>query len=102
MAVSDDDDKQKYFEYKFIKISYHIHSTPLKHPFLRSLLVSLSSHGDNNILFCMLLFHRYEGKRMEIETWLTRMENRCERMGVVATTADVLEAQQKEQKVSVF
>ncbi|KAL5273214.1 hypothetical protein ACFFRR_000154 [Megaselia abdita] len=41
---------------------------------------------------------RYEGKRMEMETWLTRMENRCERMGVVATTADVLEAQQKEQK----
>lgn len=29
------------------------------------------------------------------------MENRCERMGVVATTADVLEAQQKEQKVGI-
>lgn len=28
------------------------------------------------------------------------MENRSERMGVVASTADVLEAQQKEQKVS--
>lgn len=27
------------------------------------------------------------------------MENRVERMGTVATTADVLEAQQKEQKV---
>lgn len=36
---------------------------------------------------------------MEIEAWLQRMENRSERMGVVATTADVLEAQQKEQKV---
>ncbi|XP_055384442.1 dystrophin-like isoform X2 [Condylostylus longicornis] len=41
---------------------------------------------------------RYESKRLEIETWLSRMENRCERMGSVATTADVLEAQQKEQK----
>ncbi|CAD7092949.1 unnamed protein product [Hermetia illucens] len=41
---------------------------------------------------------RYESKRLEIETWLSRMENRCERMGTVATTADVLEAQQKEQK----
>lgn len=39
---------------------------------------------------------------MEMETWLTRMENRCERMGVVATTADVLEAQQKEQKVRIL
>jgi hypothetical protein len=37
---------------------------------------------------------------MEIETWLQRMENRAERMGGIATTADILEAQQKEQKVS--
>lgn len=36
---------------------------------------------------------------MEIETWLQRMENRAERMGGIATTADILEAQQKEQKV---
>ncbi|XP_055852378.1 dystrophin, isoforms A/C/F/G/H isoform X9 [Episyrphus balteatus] len=41
---------------------------------------------------------RYEAKRLEIEKWLARMENRAERMGAVATTADVLEAQQKEQK----
>ncbi|XP_063701703.1 dystrophin, isoforms A/C/F/G/H isoform X4 [Culicoides brevitarsis] len=41
---------------------------------------------------------RFEAKRLEIEAWLTRMESRSERMGVVATTADVLEAQQKEQK----
>uniref|UniRef100_A0A336KZ29 CSON001198 protein n=1 Tax=Culicoides sonorensis TaxID=179676 RepID=A0A336KZ29_CULSO len=41
---------------------------------------------------------RFEAKRLEIEAWLTRMENRSERMGVVASTADVLEAQQKEQK----
>lgn len=47
------------------------------------------------------LIHRYEGKRLEIETWLSRMENRSDRMGVVATTADVLEAQQKEQKVGI-
>lgn len=30
------------------------------------------------------------------------MENRSERMGSVATTADVLEAQQKEQKVRIY
>ncbi|XP_053684970.1 dystrophin, isoforms A/C/F/G/H isoform X6 [Sabethes cyaneus] len=41
---------------------------------------------------------RYDAKRIEIENWLTRMESRSERMGVVATTADVLEIQQKEQK----
>lgn len=42
----------------------------------------------------------YETKRLELEKWLARMEARAERMGSVATTADVLEAQQKEQKVS--
>ncbi|XP_039438024.1 dystrophin, isoforms A/C/F/G/H isoform X7 [Culex pipiens pallens] len=41
---------------------------------------------------------RYEAKRIDIESWLNRMESRSERMGVVATTADVLEIQQKEQK----
>ncbi|XP_023158470.1 dystrophin, isoforms A/C/F/G/H isoform X5 [Ceratitis capitata] len=41
---------------------------------------------------------RYETKRLELEKWLARMEARAERMGNVATTADVLEAQQKEQK----
>ncbi|XP_029733075.2 dystrophin, isoforms A/C/F/G/H isoform X10 [Aedes albopictus] len=41
---------------------------------------------------------RYDAKRIEIENWLARMETRSERMGVVATTADVLEIQQKEQK----
>ncbi|XP_067614346.1 dystrophin, isoforms A/C/F/G/H isoform X3 [Eurosta solidaginis] len=41
---------------------------------------------------------RYEAKRLELEKWLARMEARAERMGNVATTADVLEAQQKEQK----
>lgn len=45
------------------------------------------------------IYFRYEAKRLEIEAWLARMENRSERMGGVATTADVLEAQQKEQKV---
>lgn len=43
---------------------------------------------------------RYEAKRLEIETWMQRMESRAERMGTVATTADVLDAQQKEQKVN--
>uniref|UniRef100_T1E925 Putative dystrophin n=1 Tax=Anopheles aquasalis TaxID=42839 RepID=T1E925_ANOAQ len=41
---------------------------------------------------------RYEAKRLEIDGWLTRMENITERMGPVATTADVLEIQHKEQK----
>ncbi|XP_037038480.1 dystrophin, isoforms A/C/F/G/H isoform X6 [Bradysia coprophila] len=41
---------------------------------------------------------RYESKRLEIEAWLARMENRSELMGPVGTTADILEAQQKEQK----
>ncbi|TMW54019.1 hypothetical protein DOY81_000887, partial [Sarcophaga bullata] len=41
---------------------------------------------------------RYEAKRIELEKWLQRMEARAERMGTVATTADILEAQQKEQK----
>lgn len=42
---------------------------------------------------------RFDAKRIEIETWLARMENRSEQMSKIATTADVLEAQQKEQKV---
>ncbi|KRF83665.1 dystrophin, isoforms A/C/F/G/H isoform X23 [Drosophila virilis] len=41
---------------------------------------------------------RFEAKRLELEKWLGRMEQRAERMGTVATTADILEAQQKEQK----
>lgn len=51
--------------------------------------------------YCVLLFFlfRYETKRMEIEKWLQRMESRLEQMGKIATTVDVLEAQQKEQKV---
>lgn len=46
------------------------------------------------------LFGSFEAKRLELEKWLARMEQRAERMGTVATTADILEAQQKEQKVS--
>uniref|UniRef100_A0A1A9X1L4 Uncharacterized protein n=1 Tax=Glossina brevipalpis TaxID=37001 RepID=A0A1A9X1L4_9MUSC len=45
---------------------------------------------------------RYEAKRLELEKWLQRMEARTERMGTVATTADILEAQQKEQKIFEF
>ncbi|XP_068153853.1 dystrophin, isoforms A/C/F/G/H isoform X4 [Drosophila tropicalis] len=41
---------------------------------------------------------RFEAKRLELEKWLGRMEQRAERMGSIATTADILEAQQKEQK----
>lgn len=53
------------------------------------------------LVFFLLSSHkRYEAKRIEIETWLARMEHRLEQMGKIATTADVLEAQQKEQKVS--
>ncbi|XP_030080851.1 dystrophin, isoforms A/C/F/G/H isoform X11 [Drosophila hydei] len=41
---------------------------------------------------------RFEAKRVELEMWLARMEQRAERMGTVGATADILEAQQKEQK----
>ncbi|XP_024887336.1 dystrophin-like isoform X9 [Temnothorax curvispinosus] len=41
---------------------------------------------------------RYEAKRNEVEVWLARMETRLERMRAVGHTADVLEAQLKEQK----
>jgi hypothetical protein len=42
---------------------------------------------------------RYEAKRVEVDTWLGRMEARIQRMPQVGNTADVLEAQLKEQKV---
>lgn len=45
---------------------------------------------------------RYEAKKMEIDTWLTRMETRLQRMSLVGNTADVLDAQQREQKVSII
>lgn len=45
---------------------------------------------------------RYEAKRQEVDAWLTRMETRLDRMGTVGHTADVLEAQLREQKVSSF
>lgn len=45
---------------------------------------------------------RYEAKRQEVDAWLTRMETRLERMGNVGHTADVLEAQLREQKVRVL
>lgn len=51
------------------------------------------------IFLTFFLLSRYEAKRLEIEAWMQRMENRADRMGSVATTADVLDAQQKEQKV---
>ncbi|XP_033609096.1 dystrophin, isoforms A/C/F/G/H isoform X6 [Cryptotermes secundus] len=41
---------------------------------------------------------RYESKRLEVEAWLGRMDTRLERMGPVGHTADVLEAQLREQK----
>ncbi|XP_012055807.1 PREDICTED: dystrophin, isoforms A/C/F/G/H-like [Atta cephalotes] len=41
---------------------------------------------------------RYEAKRNEVEVWLARMETRLERMRAVGHTADVLEAQLREQK----
>jgi len=43
---------------------------------------------------------RYESKKQEVEAWLARMEARMERMGPVGHTADVLEAQLREQKVN--
>ncbi|KAL1131826.1 hypothetical protein AAG570_011438 [Ranatra chinensis] len=41
---------------------------------------------------------RYEAKRAELEAWLQRMEPRLQRMPPIGNTADVLEAQLKEQK----
>ncbi|XP_047359610.1 dystrophin, isoforms A/C/F/G/H-like isoform X12 [Vespa velutina] len=41
---------------------------------------------------------RYEAKRNEVEVWLARMETRLEIMRAVGHTADVLEAQLREQK----
>ncbi|KAK3925763.1 Dystrophin, isoform B, partial [Frankliniella fusca] len=41
---------------------------------------------------------RYEAKRLEVDAWLGRMEARLERMGAVGHTADVLEAQLRDQK----
>ncbi|XP_024083561.1 dystrophin-like isoform X3 [Cimex lectularius] len=41
---------------------------------------------------------RYEAKRQEVDTWITRMEARLARMANVGHTADVLEAQMREQK----
>lgn len=43
---------------------------------------------------------RYEAKRLEVDAWLNRMETRLDRMGAVGHTADVLEAQLRDQKVS--
>lgn len=53
----------------------------------------------NCVVVSCLFLHSYEAKRLEIEKWLQRMESRLEQMGKIATTVDVLEAQQKEQKV---
>lgn len=44
---------------------------------------------------------RYDAKKQEVESWLARMEARMDRMGPVGHTADVLEAQLREQKVRV-
>ncbi|XP_065223364.1 dystrophin, isoforms A/C/F/G/H-like isoform X4 [Planococcus citri] len=41
---------------------------------------------------------QYEAKRIEVDNWLQRMEMRFERMAAVGHTADVLEAQLREQK----
>ncbi|CAH1403025.1 unnamed protein product [Nezara viridula] len=41
---------------------------------------------------------RYEAKRAEVDAWLSRMELRFARMPPVGNTADVLEAQMREQK----
>ena len=43
---------------------------------------------------------QFETKRHEVEAWLGRMEAWLSRMRPVGTTADVLEAQIREQKVS--
>ena len=42
---------------------------------------------------------QFDSKRREVEAWLTRMEAWLARMRPVGMTADVLEAQIREQKV---
>ena len=42
---------------------------------------------------------QFESKRREVESWLKRMEAWKERMGPVATSPDIMEAQIREQKV---
>ncbi|XP_066986137.1 dystrophin-like isoform X4 [Macrobrachium rosenbergii] len=42
--------------------------------------------------------HKFDAKRSELESWLSRMEARLERMAPVAHTADVLDQQIREQK----
>lgn len=44
---------------------------------------------------------QYETKRVQLENWLQRMETRLERMSAVGHTADILEAQLREQKVNI-
>lgn len=45
---------------------------------------------------------RFDSKRQEVEMWVSRMETRLERMRAVGHTADVLEAQLREQKVCLL
>lgn len=65
-------------------------------------LAEVRGGGIGELQNNLLIVHfprRYESKRLEIETWIHRMESRAERMGNIAITADILDAQQKEQKV---
>jgi len=43
---------------------------------------------------------KYELKRQEVDAWLSRMDTRLDRLVAVGHTADVLEGQLREQKVT--
>ena len=55
----------------------------------------------NQLEELMIDNQEFEDKRREVESWLGRMEVWLGQMGPVGSTANVLEAQIREQKVSI-
>lgn len=106
---------------KYFELTFHSHKAEYLYISVTYILISLFGFGFN-ITVTKLREHwdetnskvmqrktqldmmlgdsqRYEAKRNEVEVWLARMETRLERMRAVGHTADVLEAQLREQKV---
>lgn len=44
--------------------------------------------------------HQFERRRQDVDQWLGRMENRLSKLAPVAATADMIESQHREQKVT--
>ncbi|XP_034253689.1 dystrophin-like [Thrips palmi] len=88
--------------------SWGRHRTPNYHNMTQRDVTKLREHWDETNskvmsrktqLDAMLAdSQRYESKRLEVDAWLHRMEVRLDRMGAVGHTADVLEAQLRDQK----